>query len=106
MASERHISSTVLPSAWPASICRSSLTICSGVYVLVFTVWSFLALPGRLGLSYHMDQLSGSRPAPIHEFVRLAEERDGGRGTTSHQTRPAAPGRRFRARRLPGRLLG
>src|SRR5262245_30670174 len=38
MARERHISSTVLPSAWPASTCRSSLTICSGEYVLVFMV--------------------------------------------------------------------
>src|SRR5438309_2270115 len=38
MPRERHISSTVLPSAWPASTERSSLTICSGVYVLLFMV--------------------------------------------------------------------
>src|SRR5205823_4805903 len=56
--------------AWPASICRSSLTICSGVYVLVFTDSSFLALSGRLGLSYHVDQLSGSRPI----VVRIDQE--------------------------------
>src|SRR5262245_3682889 len=62
MPRERHISSTVLPSLCPASTWRSSLTICSGLYVLVFTVSSFLALSGRLGLSYHVDQLSGSRP--------------------------------------------
>src|SRR4051812_42980492 len=72
MASVRHISSTVLPSAWPASICRSRRTICSGVYVLFFTV--VLSGPhGPLGLPYHVDQLSGSRPG-----VRLFRAADSG----------------------------
>src|SRR5262245_36746694 len=62
MASERHISWAVLPSAWPASTCRSSLTICSGGYVLVFMVVLSRPSRGRLGLPYHVDQLSGSRP--------------------------------------------
>src|SRR5688572_14667405 len=69
MPRERHISSTVLPSLCPASTCRSRRTICSGEYVFVFMVSSFLALAGRLGLSYHMDQLSGSRPGPLSPLL-------------------------------------
>src|SRR5262249_35614974 len=96
MASERHISWAVLPSAWPASTCRSSLTICSGVYVLVFMVVLSRPSRGRLGLPYHVDQLSGSRPpssslAPPHRAAFLASFR----GTPSHISFLSKPIKKF-----------
>src|SRR5690349_11101684 len=45
MPRARHISSTVLPSAWPASTWRSRPTICSGVYAFPFVV--VLSRPSR-----------------------------------------------------------
>jgi hypothetical protein len=50
----------VLPAANMASASRSLPMICSGV-CRFFGIESLLALPGLLGLSYHMDQVLGSR---------------------------------------------
>ena len=51
----------VLPADSMASASRSLLMICSGLWCF-FGIESLLALPGLLGLSYHMDQFLGSRP--------------------------------------------
>jgi hypothetical protein len=46
--------------------------ICSGL-CRFFGIESLLALHGLLELSYHMDQVLGSRPGRIRQYIREQE---------------------------------